>query len=63
MIDLLFDEDSQLRNRDTDKAEGFSAFFPSLFITSDGLWGSQRPELGNHGCENDKIPGNVELLQ
>lgn len=63
MIDLLFDEDGNLTDRDTDKAEVFNAFFSSLFITSDGLWESQRPELGNNGCENDKIPVNPELFQ
>lgn len=44
-VHTLADEDGHPKNRDIDKVEMFIAFFSSVFNTSDGLKGSQYPEL------------------
>ncbi|KAF4803640.1 hypothetical protein TURU_014357 [Turdus rufiventris] len=36
---------------------------PEVFNTDDGLWGSQCPEIKEHGCENDQVPVIPELVQ
>ncbi|TRZ14703.1 hypothetical protein HGM15179_012407 [Zosterops borbonicus] len=61
-ISLLQDEDGHLTNRDMDKAEVFNAFFSSVFNTDDGSRGSQSSELEDHGCENDQIPPDPQLV-
>ncbi|RMC20216.1 hypothetical protein DUI87_01062 [Hirundo rustica rustica] len=58
----LQDEDGHLRNRDMEKADVFNTFFASVFNAGDGSRGSECPELGNHGCENDKLPVDPELM-
>lgn len=60
-IGLLLDEHGHLSNGDIDKAETFNAFFASVFNIDDGLGSPHNPGLENHGCENDKLPTNLEL--
>ncbi|KAF4796463.1 hypothetical protein TURU_083985 [Turdus rufiventris] len=62
-VEILWDEDSHLTNRDMDNAEVFNAFFAYIFNTDDEPRGSQCPELEDHGYENDKLPLDPELAQ
>ncbi|XP_030920994.1 zinc finger SWIM domain-containing protein 6-like, partial [Geospiza fortis] len=58
----IMDEYGRLTNRDMNKPDMFNAFFFTLVSnTDDGLGGSQCPELEDHGCKNDKLPGDPEL--
>lgn len=40
-----------------------NVFFASVFISDHKLRGSQCPELNDHGCENNKLSVNPELVQ
>ncbi|KAK4816177.1 LOW QUALITY PROTEIN: hypothetical protein QYF61_012467 [Mycteria americana] len=55
-IGLILDEDGHLANRDAEKAEAFSAVFPSVFTNTDRPWAAHSSELEDHDCGNSDFP-------
>lgn len=41
----------------------FNAFFPTFFNADERLEDSQRTELENHVCSNDKLPASPEIVK
>ncbi|KAK4810576.1 hypothetical protein QYF61_007313 [Mycteria americana] len=62
-IGPLLDEVGHLRNRNTDKAEMFNAFFASVFNIDDGPWDPRSPVLEDCDWGDDKLPANSELVR
>lgn len=62
-IGLLEDGDGHFTNVDIDKMELLNSSFASVFNTSDGPKWCQCLELEGHGCENDELTVDTNVLR
>lgn len=61
-IDLLLDENSPLKNRNTDKAETFNASLTSTFKADGGLWDTSCPRLEAAVTINSQASPNSNMI-